>query len=90
MQTAHNGCQLHRLILQQPTRTVHILHLLLKLAGHPQTLLHRICLENKTIDMCVLSCFCVERLEHLVLSVYRFPIYCLLTPLMSPNNKKCN
>ncbi len=26
-------------------------------------------------------------LEHLVLSVYCFPSYCLLTPLMSPKDK---
>ena len=31
----------------------------------------------------------VERLEHLVLSVYCFPSYCLLTPLMSLKDKKC-
>ena len=35
-----------------------------------------------------LWCFIVERLEH-VLSVYCFPSYCLLTPLMSPKDKKC-
>ena len=34
-------------------------------------------------------CSIVERLEHLVLSVYCFPSYCLLTPLMSPKDKKC-
>ena len=32
----------------------------------------------------------VERLEHVVLSVHCFPSYCLLAPLMSPKNKKCN
>ena len=28
-------------------------------------------------------------LLHLVLSVCCFPTYCLLTPLMSPKDKKC-
>jgi len=32
---------------------------------------------------------CYSCLEHLVLSVYCFPSYCLLTPLMSPKDKKC-
>ena len=32
----------------------------------------------------------VSTIEHLVLSVYCFPIYCLLTPLMSPEDKMCN
>ena len=35
-----------------------------------------------------LWCSIVERLEHLVLSVC-FPSYCLLTPLMSPKDKRC-
>ncbi len=34
-------------------------------------------------------CSVAERLEHLVLSVYCFPSYCLLTPVMSPKHKKC-
>jgi len=34
-------------------------------------------------------CFIVERLEHSVLSVRCFPSYCLLTPLMSPKDRKC-
>ena len=29
-------------------------------------------------------------MAHLVLSVYCFTSYCLLTPLMSPKDKKCN
>ncbi len=32
----------------------------------------------------------LDRLEHLVLSVYCFPSYCVLTPLMSPQDKTCN
>ena len=36
-----------------------------------------------------LWCSIVERLEQLVLSVYCFPSYCLLTPLMSPKDIKC-
>ena len=34
-------------------------------------------------------CSIVERLEHLMLSVCCFPSYCLLAPLMSPKDKKC-
>ena len=37
-----------------------------------------------------LWCSILERLEHLVLSVYCFPSHCLLIPLMSPKDKKCN
>ncbi len=36
-----------------------------------------------------LWCSIVERLEHLVLSVCYFPDYCLLTALMSPQDRKC-
>ena len=35
-----------------------------------------------------LWCSVVECLEHLVHSVRCFPSYCLLTPLMSPEDKK--
>ncbi len=37
------------------------------------------------VHPCALHC-----LEYLVLNVYCFPSYCLLTPLMSPKGKKCN
>ncbi len=36
------------------------------------------------------ECSIVERLGHLVLSVCHFPSYCLLTPLMSPKDRKCS
>ena len=41
-------------------------------------------------SLCTMHIWCsiVERLEHLVLSVCCFLSYCLLTPVMSPKDKK--
>ena len=52
---------------------------------------------SQWVNFCVSEITCqqmyvcgVERLGYLVLRIYCFPSYCLLTPLMSPKEKICN
>ena len=60
------------------------------------TMCMRICCESATsvllldsITTAIFGCLILRRLEHSGLSVFCFPSYCLLIPLMSAENRKC-